>query len=157
MNIRFHSSVLITNNLEKLKTFYCQLLKQEIEHDFGTCVIFKCGLSVWALLPTHPVAKIAGVTNAGNQRMELCFETENFDEVYDNLKRQHLNLLHDVIEELWGQRTIRFFDPDGNLIELGESILCFVWRLYNSGMNIGEIVSKTSVTEDNVRKYIEEK
>lgn len=33
-----------------------------------------------------------------------------------------MKLLHDLHDEPWGQRTIRFFDPDDHLIEAGESL-----------------------------------
>jgi hypothetical protein len=154
MNIRFHSSVLITKQLDKLKEFYISILKQEIEHDFGACIILKCGLSLWNSSDSHPVTKISNREGASNQRMELCFETEQFDEIYINLKQQNLKLLHDLIEEPWGQKVIRFFDPDENIIEVGESISGFVCRLYNEGLSVQEIVAKTSVSEENVKKEL---
>lgn len=154
MNIRFHSPVIITNKLEDLKNFYCEVLQQAIEHDFGSCIVFECGLSIWAVSTMHPVAKVAEPGVVVNKNLELCFETEQFEEVYLSLKKHDLNLLHDIIEEPWGQRTIRFFDPDKNLIEMGESIPCFVCRMYNSGMSIKEIVAKTSVSEENVKTMV---
>jgi hypothetical protein len=111
-------------------------------------------LSLWNALDSHPVTKISNSAGAGNQRMELCFETEHFDEIYLQLKHQNLKLLHDLIEEPWGQKVIRFFDPDENLIEVGESILGFVCRLYNEGLSVQEIVAKTSVSEENVKNEL---
>ncbi len=90
----------------------------------------------------------------GEQNLELCFETEEFEPVLKRLKEKNLKLIHDVIEESWGQYTIRFTDPEGNIIELGESIACFVNRLYHEGMSIAEIVQKTSVNKEQVEEYL---
>ena len=50
-----------------------------------------------------------------------------------------------VTEETWGQLTIRFYDPENNLIEIGETIPCFVKRFYNQGMTIEEVSQRTLV------------
>jgi catechol 2,3-dioxygenase-like lactoylglutathione lyase family enzyme len=63
-------------------------------------------------------------------------------------------MLHGVAEEAWGQRTIRFFDPDGNLIELGESIPCFCRRLFKGGMAVEQVSEKTGVDIDKVKEYV---
>jgi|GEM_PF-7013102 hypothetical protein len=38
MDIRFHSTVLITRRLDGLRRFYCGLLGQRVRFDFGSCV-----------------------------------------------------------------------------------------------------------------------
>ncbi len=153
---RFHSPVLFVKDLDKMKTFYLETLLQEIESDFGACIILKSGISLWSLAENHPIAERNGQTWAkeGNKNLELCFETEEFEPVLKRLKEKNLKLIHDVIEESWGQYTIRFTDPEGNIIELGESIACFVNRLYHEGMSIAEIVQKTSVNKEQVEEYL---
>jgi hypothetical protein len=56
-----------------------------------------------------------------------------------------LNYLHKETEELWGQQTIRFYDPENNLVEIGETIPCFVKRFKSQGMSIEEVSKRTSV------------
>ena len=36
-----------------------------------------------------------------------------------HLKNFNITYVHDVVEYGWGQRVVRFYDPDGNLIEVG--------------------------------------
>ena len=52
---------------------------------------------------------------------ELYFEEENVDAFYEKLKMlypetEYVNL---PMTHSWGQRVVRFYDPDGNLIEVG--------------------------------------
>jgi len=69
MSIRYHSSVLITNNIESMKKFYTEVMSQKIEHDFGGCVIFECGLAIWKLEGEYPLFKaLGGKCGAGENR-----------------------------------------------------------------------------------------
>lgn len=154
--IKFHSPVIITKNIEAQKQFYTTILQQTIELDFGNCVVLKCGISLWQLRPDHIIVNKTGSTfsDNGNKNLELCFETELFDQAIESLSKFELVKLHDVIEESWGQRVIRFYDPEENLVELGETIPSFVKRLYQMGMTIEEVCQKSSVPIEMVREYI---
>lgn len=157
MNIKFHSPVLITSDINKLKSFYEDVLNQEVEFDFGTCISFKCGLSLWQLNGEHLISQNLGYTHHadGNKNLELSFETEAFNETITSLKKHTPKLLHDVHVEPWGQQTIRFYDPEDNLIEIGETIPAFVKRLYDEGMNIDQVVEKTGVEKKLVEEYVQ--
>ncbi|MBN2716007.1 MAG: VOC family protein [Deltaproteobacteria bacterium] len=152
--ITFHSSVVIAEDLQAMVRFYRDVLKQEVASDFGACVIFKCGLSVWTPKETHPVATHTARFKPGTGRFELCFETDAFDDAHRRvLQHPHgIRLLHETQTEPWGQRTIRFFDPEDNLVELGESIPCFVRRLHREGLSLDDVAQKTSVPLDVVKK-----
>lgn len=156
MTINFHSVVLITNQFEILKDFYKNILHQEIEFDFGNCIGFKGGFSIWQLQHQYPITKALGkqYDPSGNKNLEVCFDTDEFDEVIDSLKIYSIGYLHGVEEESWGQRTIRFYDPDKNLVEIGESMRCFALRLYYQGLDAKEIVKRTSIPLDMVIGYL---
>ena len=56
-----------------------------------------------------------------NNACELYFEEENIDAFYEKLKTLYpetifVNL---PMTHSWGQKVVRFYDPDGNLIEVG--------------------------------------
>lgn len=156
MSIRFHSAVLITDNIETMKEFYTKVLGQEIDHDFGGCVIFESGLSIWRLNDANALAKALGKDlKAGkNNGMEVCFETDEFVIEVPKLKSKGINLIHDVAEEQWGQHTVRFYDPDGNILELGESMAGFCKRLFRSGLSIPEVSEKTGIPQRKVKEYL---
>lgn len=138
----------MTEDFEKMKSFYKEVLQQEIEYDFGNCIGFRNGLSLWKLKEEYPITMKLGRTfdKSGNKNLEICFETDDFEIVVENLKKHQLKYLHEEIEELWGQQTVRFYDPEENLVEVGETIPCFVRRFYNQGMTIEEVSKRTSVS-----------
>ena len=154
MNIKFSSTVIITDEFDKMKDFYQNVLQQEIEIDFGNCIGFKNGFSLWKLTPDYPIAQKLGRTfdKEGNKNLELCFETDDFEEVVNNLKKYNLKYLHETTEETWGQQTIRFYDPEDNLIEIGETIPSFVKRFYNQGLSIEEVAQRTSTPLEFVKQ-----
>jgi len=153
MNIQFHSTVIITQDFDKMKVFYQEILQQEISVDFGNCIGFKNGISLWKLDEDYPIAKKLGKTfsKSGNKNLEICFETNDYEEVVANLNKHNLKYLHNTIEERWGQKTIRFYDPENNLVEIGETIPCFVKRFYNEGMTVEEVSERTSVPIEMVK------
>jgi catechol 2,3-dioxygenase-like lactoylglutathione lyase family enzyme len=157
MEIKFQSTVIITEQFEKMKSFYQEILQQKIDFDFGNCIGFKNGLSLWKLKEEYPISKKLGRTfdQSGNKNLEICFETDDFEAVIVSLKKLNLNYLHEVTEEFWGQQTIRFYDPENNLIEIGETIPCFVKRFHNVGMNLEEVSQRTSVPLEKVREIFQ--
>ncbi|MCC8174194.1 MAG: glyoxalase, partial [Odoribacter sp.] len=58
-------------------------------------------------------------------------------------------------EELWGQRTIRFYDPDGHLIEIGEALPVFLTRIYKEeGGNLEATAKRTFMTVDVLKQFL---
>ena len=143
----------MTQDFDKMKAFYQEILKQEIDVDFGNCIGFKNGISLWKLDEYYPIAKHLGRTfdQSGNKNIEICFEANDYEEVVASLRKYDLKYLHQTIEERWGQKTIRFYDPENNLVEIGESIPCFVQRFFNQGMTIYEVSERTSVPIEMVK------
>ena len=59
-----------------------------------------------------------------NHACELYFEEENVDAFYEKLKTLYpeTEFVNLPMTHSWGQRVVRFYDPDGNLIEVGEPV-----------------------------------
>jgi len=55
--LKFTSSVVFVSNINVSKDFYIQLLKQEIELDFGTNIVFKSGIGLGRLAKTMLLTK----------------------------------------------------------------------------------------------------
>ena len=156
MNLNLDSSVIITNNIEALKSFYAQFFKLEIEYEYKGYIKFKCGLALWKLDSEHIITKNQGYkfNPDGNRNFEICFDTSDFDDVVKQLKGKGVKLLHEINEESWGQRTIRFFDPDNNLVEVGENIRSYVNRLIANGLSETKVAEKTDMTLEDVRHFL---
>ena len=154
--ITYSSAVLLTEHFDLMRRFYENVMGQAVRFDFGSCVQFECGLSVWQPAEGHAAKKALKKTHCeGNGALELCFEAEDFDAQSARVSEMGVMLAHGVIEESWGQRTLRFYDPDGNLVELGESMAAFCRRLYASGLNLEEVVKKTGIEQGTVKRCLD--
>ena len=85
---------------------------------------------------------------------ELYYETEDIESAFELVKNHATKFLHEIHEESWGQRTFRFFDPDGYLIEIGESMSGFVKRMSKEGMTREEISDKTGIPNSMVEELL---
>ena len=62
-----------------------------------------------------------------------------------------LEFIHGIREEPWGQRTMRFYNPDRFIIEVAEPILSTVKRYTDLGLSIDEISKKTQFSREDVK------
>jgi len=59
--------------------------------------------------------------------------------------------VHPVLEHRWGQRVVRFYDPDRHIIEVGENIKVVTRRFLDSGMKEEEVAERMDVPLEFVR------
>ena len=159
MELNNCSTALFVKDIEISKQFYIGILGLSVDLDFGKNVIFKNGFAIWEISENHIIPSTLGLkklTDSSVNRMEIYFETENLSQIFETLKTNNIRFLHEIHEETWGQRTIRFFDPDNHLIEVGESMKQFVGRFYNQGMTIEQVAARTSVPVEEVKRLISE-
>lgn len=147
MNLKNSSIAIFVKDIEISKRFYQDLLGLEVEFNFGKNIIFKGGIAIWEINPNHIIPFKLGdqCINSSTNRFELYFETENLEEDYQALLAYNVKLLHEIHEEPWGQRTLRFFDPDNHLIEIGESMRCFIQHMLDDGMTKEQVSAKTGI------------
>jgi catechol 2,3-dioxygenase-like lactoylglutathione lyase family enzyme len=157
MDLNNCSTAIFVKDIEISKDFYCNILGLNINLDFGKNVIFKSGFTIWEIQDNHIISSILGQEKLRNplfNRFELYFETENLQEIFDCLKKREVRFIHEIHEEPWGQHTIRFFDPDSHLIEIGESMRQFVCRFYDQGLTFEQINKRTSVPIEEIKRLI---
>ena len=151
--IKFHSVVIFVKDIKYSKSFYTKILNEEIEHDFGKNVILKSGLSLWELGDHHIIAEQLN-TNPNGHKIELYFESDDLVRIVERLKENSINFLHKMHEEPWGQRTIRFFDPDNHLVEIGEPLPVFIRNMHNKGLTIKEIEDKSGIPASTIKSLL---
>lgn len=157
MDLKNGSTALFVKNIEVSKHFYKDILGLTIELDFGKNVIFKNGFAIWEIQDQHIIPATLGldrISDTSVNRFELYFETKNLSGLFSVLKTKDVRFLHGIHEEKWGQQTIRFFDPDNHLVEIGESMEQFVGRFYKEGLTVYEISQRTGVPVDEVSRLI---
>jgi Lactoylglutathione lyase and related lyases len=124
MDIKLTNTFLFVKNIEASKKFYIENLQQEIQQELKDFVVFTSGLALWQLPEDSLIAeKLQNHLNReGNNRVELYFETDDVDQYFEFMQKRGITFLHELHKESWGQRDFRFFDPDNNLVEIGEKM-----------------------------------
>lgn len=128
------------------KKFYQDLFGLEIFQDYGINVSFG-GLSL-----QQDFDWLIGVSKESisgkSHNMELYFEEDNFDSFIVKLEQSNdIQYIGNGVKEAgWGQRSIRFYDLDGHIIEVGESMKMVVKRFLNSGMSMEETSKRMDVS-----------
>ncbi len=156
MQIKNFSFVLFVNDIDVSRKFYTNFLELKIDMDFGKNILFKNGLSIWEL-DNHPIAEsIADNKNNQNKsnHFEIYFETEELRSIQNRLQKEGYEFLHELKEEKWGQRSIRFYDPDHHLIEIAETMSMFIRRFIDKGMTVSEVSKRTDISPGVVRKIM---
>ena len=111
---------------------------------------------MWQLDNAYPISKFLGekYSAKGNSNLEICYETDEFTAVVEELKQLPIKYLHQVVEEKWGQLTLRIYDPERNLVEIGESMPCFIKRLKAQGLSDDELSKKVGLPIEMIKQYL---
>ena len=80
--------------------------------------------------------------------MELYFEEDKFDDFIAKLQqRNNIRYIGDGVKEAdQGQRSIRFYDLDGHIIEVGENMKMVVKRFLDFGLSMTETSKRMDVS-----------
>lgn len=152
--MKFTSFVISVADIQTSRKFYEDLFGLELYQDYGINVSFTCGLSLqqnFDWLVNLPQNKVLKKTN----NMEICFEEANFDNFLNKLKNYpDIEYVGDVIEQGWGQRVVRFYDPDGHMIEVGEEMKMVIHRFLASGMTMEEVSVKMDASVEDLTKLL---
>lgn len=126
--------------------FYQDLFGLEVFQDYGINISFG-GLSL-----QQEFDRLVGIPKDSvlkqSHNMELYFEEEDFDGFMTKLaRRDDIRYVGDGVKEAgWGQRAVRFYDLDGHIIEVGESLKMVVKRFLDSGMSMAETSKRMDVS-----------
>ena len=141
---KYTSTLIAVSDMEKSKQFYHDVLGMNVVADFGANVTLDGGL-VMQTLDTWTsfirTDKVVLPNNAG----ELYFEEEDMDAFSDHLKQFDICYVHPLFEHRWGQRVVRFYDPDRHIIEVGEKIDAVILRFVEQGLSPEETAVRMDI------------
>ena len=150
--MRCEGYMLITKDIDASKRFYTDVIGAEVEHDIGGHVIFKEGFS---LLKESDWLAFTGLDGNGltycHHSGQLVFEVDDIGEFLRRISSiQSLVFLHEVKEHHWGRSAVRFYSPDGHVVEVGESMKVVVKRFLNRGLTPEETAARSEFPIDYV-------
>jgi len=152
--MKYLCAVISVNDINLSRRFYEELFGLRVYQDFGKNISFGCGLALqedFAWLVNLPPDKILKEANDN----ELYFEEKDFEGFLEKLNQYpDLKYLHGVFEHGWGQRVVRFYDPDGHLIEVGEAMEAVVKRFLDSGLSKEETAKRMGVSPADIEKFL---
>lgn len=148
----FKNPLLAVMDMERSVEFYEKVLGLHKIMDFGANVTLTGGVCLqtadtWAEF----IERSAGALGWCGKVSEIYFEEEDFDAFAEKLSRMDIHYVHPVKEHTWGQRVVRFYDPDGHIIEVGEDLAAVCRRFADRGMSPEQIAQRMDVPLDFVK------
>lgn len=142
--MKFKNPMLVVNDMDKAVNFYRQVLGLRVVTDFGANKTLTGGLCLQTLDTWRAFIETEQIVFGGNN-YEIYFEEDDFDHFSERLKTFDVELVHPVKEHSWGQRVVRFYDPDRHIIEVGENLKVVCKRFLDSGMSPEQVADRMDV------------
>ena len=120
--MKLKNILIVVKDIEKSRTFYHDLFDIDLVLDNDGNMILTEGLvlqdeKIWsAFLDRDIIPK--------SNSCELYFEERDIEAFVEKLERLYptIEYVNRLMTHSWGQRVIRFYDLDGNLIEVGTPV-----------------------------------
>ena len=117
--MRLKNVLIVVKNMEKSRKFYHDLFGIDLVLDNDGNMILTEGLvlqdeKIWKSFLGRDILP-------QNNACELYFEEQDIEVFVEKLERLYpsIEYVNRLMTHSWGQRVIRFYDLDGNLIEVG--------------------------------------
>ena len=117
--MKLKNVLIVVKDIEKSKQFYHDLFGLEVVLDNDGNMILTEGLvlqdeTIWKSFLGKDIIP-------ENNSCELYFEESDLDAFVEKLERLYpqIQYVNKMMTHSWGQKVIRFYDLDGNLIEVG--------------------------------------
>lgn len=144
--MKFVCTLIAVADIARSRDFYERVLGQQVKFDFGENVTFHGDFAIH--LASHYQQLIGGRNiHPGGNAFELYFEDDDLEPIAEKLAEYGSTFVHGIMEQPWRQRVMRFYDPDGHIIEIGESMEYLAFRLHQSGLSHEEIGMATTLPE----------
>lgn len=154
--MRYICPLITVESIERSRKFYEEVMGQTVKYNFGENVTFQGDFAIHLkshyqnlLGSDHPVTK-------GGNDFELYFEQDNMDDLLSRLAENGVRFVHPLREQPWRQRVVRFYDPDNNVIEVGESLEYLAFRLHGEGKSTPEIASIIGLPEQFIEQSVKQ-
>ena len=118
----------MVKDIERSRQFYHDLFGLEVILDNDGNMIMTEGLvlqkeKIWREFLNDDIIP-------QNNACELYFEEDDIEGFVEKLEKYYpeVKYVNRLMAHSWGHRVVRFYDPDGNLIEVGTPMRLKVWQ-----------------------------
>ena len=117
--MKLKNILIVVKDIERSRKFYHDIFGLEVVLDNDGNMILTEGLVLQdeAIWKSFLGADVIPESNS----CELYFEEKDIEAFAEKLEKLYpgVQYVHRLMQHSWGQKVIRFYDPDGNLIEVG--------------------------------------
>lgn len=150
--MRCEGYMLVSKDIALAKKFYTDVVGATVALDLPTHVVFVEGFSLvlernWLDFAELELENIVYSHHAG----QLGFEVDDISAFVSKLEKlPSVQIMHQIKEHPWGRWAIRLYDPDGHVVEVGESMQVVVKRFLANGLSVKDVSLKTEFPEEYV-------
>jgi predicted enzyme related to lactoylglutathione lyase len=132
--VNFVSIRIITADIKRLARFYEQITGISVtmySEDFGELKTPACTLAIGS---TRTLQLFGGdvARPAANDTAIIEFRVDNVDHEYERLKKVFSEFVQEPTTMPWGNRSLLFRDPDGNLINFFTPVSAEAIKKFNT-------------------------
>ena len=120
--MRLKNVLIVVKDIERSRQFYHDLFGLEMIRDNDGNMVLTEGLVLQE--EKYWKAFLGRDIIPENSSIELYFEERDSEGFIEKLERYYpdVKYVNRLMTHSWGQKVIRFYDPDGNLIEVGTPV-----------------------------------
>ena len=156
MGLKAGGPLFAVRDMKASLRFYQDVLGLEVVQDFGANVVLTGGLSLQTLETWAQFLDKApdDIRFRGNDA-EMYYVADDFDPFLGILKNHpEIKLVRPPVEHRWGQRAVRLYDPDGHIIEVGESLSKVAKRFRDSGLHEEGVARRMDISLEYARELL---
>ena len=152
--LKFKCPLIAVTDMEKSIRFYEEVIGDRVAMNFGENVQFEGGFALQEMNTWKSMIH-SGDVRCKNNAVELYFEEDDFDGFVKYLEEfPDIKYVHGVEEMPWGQRVVRFYDPDYHIIEVGEAMDAVIRKMLKSGMTVEQVSKKSQYPIEYVKRFV---
>ena len=152
--MKYICPLITVTDIKRSRDFYEGILSQKVKYDLGQNVTFQGDFAIHLQSHFSQLIDNKPIQSGGNN-FELYFEYDNIDEIVGRLRNNRVAFVHDAREQPWRQKVVRIYDPDMNIIEIGESLEYLSYRLSNDGLSDDQISASVGIPVEFVKSSID--
>lgn len=150
--MKMKNTMLVVKDMERSKKFYWEVMGLRTLVDLQIHAVLTGGLGLQTEASWQGFIR-EDISYKGNDA-EIYFEEDDFDTFIEKLTKMDIEYVHPPYTHEWGQRVVRFYDPDNHILEVGESMKIVCRRFLNVGFDEMQIAKKTGLPLKAVRAYL---
>lgn len=150
--MKMKNTMLVVKDMERSKKFYWEVMGLRTLVDLQIHAVLTGGLGLQTEASWQGF--IEQETSYKGNDAEIYFEEDDFESFIEKLTKMDIEYVHPPYTHEWGQRVVRFYDPDYHILEVGESMKIVCRRFLDAGLDEMQIAKKTSLPLKAVRAYL---